>query len=112
MTTATTSGNVLVCAFIIVVVLFVLQQQHHGNSNDYASQTLRKTEETPKNLDNQIKNLAPFDRASKNLEPGACREQYRDLWGIKHHGGWYICSDPDLLNFQQSNCIVYSYGLG
>jgi hypothetical protein len=55
-------------------------------------------------------NYAPFFKVNKTIEQTACADEFKALWGNKHHGGWYVCTV-----FQQKHpkdCIVYSYGLG
>jgi hypothetical protein len=55
-------------------------------------------------------NYAPFFKVNRTIDQSACAEEFKALWGNKHHGGWYVCTI-----FQQkhpNDCIVYSYGLG
>ena len=55
-------------------------------------------------------NYAPFFKVNKTIDQAACADEYKTLWGNKHHGGWYVCTV-----FQQQHpkdCIIYSYGLG
>jgi len=55
-------------------------------------------------------NYAPFSKVNRTIDQSACTDEFKALWGNKHHGGWYVCT-----MFQQkhpNDCIVYSYGLG
>jgi len=99
---------------LLITLLLVLQQQY---AKTKTIQSFRKTKEESSSsikslVEDTIKNLAPFNRASRTLEPSVCKDKHRELWGNKHHGGWYVCSDPELLYSHKSDCIVYSYGLG
>ncbi|RYH23243.1 hypothetical protein EON65_18055 [archaeon] len=55
-------------------------------------------------------NAHPLNLAPK-LEAHADKCKEPMLWGKEHQGGWWICKDP-LTHSTNSNCLVYSYGLG
>jgi hypothetical protein len=100
-------ANVVLLLFSLVLIAYWYVSNNYVQTivlNGGPSQNAHQETRTLRLL-----NLAPFEKVNLTLRSQLCLPEFRAVWGNKHHGGWYVCANPEMLG---KACIVYSYGLG